>query len=127
MVLTARRVILGVLEPENLFSYPELKEIARIMIRRKLGYKYYPDGYEKLKYPRLYWLLCEVEKRIVLWINYGYMYRCIFCGMRGFTKRGIYLHLIRKHIDDVVLEIMECMKRILSIDKEHEATKKKWG
>ena len=44
-------------------------------------------------------------------------YVCTLCGKRGFTKRGLYLHLVRMHGDEIRDLVSKEGERILSRKK----------
>ena len=50
------------------------------------------------------------EYKLPLFIKKGNSFRCLYCGLGAFTRRGIYLHLIRKHMDELVYITRELLQ-----------------
>jgi len=48
----------------------------------------------------------------------GASYQCMICGSRGFTPRGIFLHLIRKHENEIIYLIEDEIEEYLMLHQQ---------
>ncbi|WP_440059370.1 hypothetical protein ACSU1N_06180 [Thermogladius sp. 4427co] len=79
--------------------------IARYAIRKVLKLGVDEDSINIRDWHRITRFVKEKGNSIVK-LKKG-MYYCGFCGKGPFTRRGIYLHLLRVHLDEVLDAILE--------------------
>lgn len=57
----------------------------------------------------------SVEKMASMLVKRNSGMRCNLCDKGPFTKRGMYLHLIRVHSKDIEIMVQEELKRLLEV------------
>ncbi len=97
-----------------LFTYRELSDIAKLMLRRKI----FGSREDYKNYTQFVGLFRHIEEDLPLFIYNGYSYKCAFCGIGGFTARGLYLHIVRKHMDELIAIIEDKIERNTRTVKE---------
>lgn len=87
---------------------------AEAAIRLALGYN---DGLDVVRdYPLLVEAARAVAPKIASFD--GVSYRCEVCGKGPFTRKGLYLHLRRVHMNQVRQMISEYVQRRLALDEK---------
>ena len=97
-----------------LFTYKELSNIAKLMLRRKI----FKSREDYRNYTQFVGLFRHIEEDLPIFIYNGYSYKCSFCGVGGFTARGLYLHIIRKHMDELIAIIEDRIERNTKLSRE---------
>ncbi len=80
---------------------------------------------EEIAGPSMARIALEVIDRVVPWIvtTRNGLLRCGLCGKGPFTKRGLYLHLIRVHQADIRYMIEDELERLIKVMHTYGAWK----
>ncbi len=92
-------------------------KLVPIAARLAAGIKVDRKKIEEIAGPSMSQITIEVLERVIPWIvtTRNGLLRCGLCGKGPFTRRGLYLHLIRVHNADIRYMIEDELERMIKV------------